>query len=92
MQLKIDLNVDDKDHVDWSLSEEISEIYGAPPIEVKECIEKIKNFVVEYQKLYITPGGTTKINLLRDELFKNIPLDNWNNSSLNKFISGSSLG
>ncbi len=80
MQLNIDLNVDDKDHVDWSLSEEISEIYGAPPIEVKECIEKIKNFVVEYQKLYITPGGTTKINLLRDELFKNIPLDNWNNS------------
>lgn len=80
MQLSIDLNVEEKDQINWGVSEELAEIHGAPPVEVKEYLAKVKNFVVEYQELYLEPSGTVKVNTLRDELFKNIPIHLWDNS------------
>lgn len=80
MQLNIDLNIDEKDQVNWGISDELSEMHGAPPVEVNEGLEKIKNFVKEYQQLYNTSDGSIKIKVLRDDLFKSLKIDLWSNS------------
>lgn len=80
MQLKIDLDFDVKDQIDWAVSEEISEMHSAPSNEAKETISRLKNFVLEYQDLYLSQDGMVKINAIRDDLFKSIPMELWKES------------